>query len=104
VSAHGCDSVTESHSDDVLFWLDPDNEWILQDVERILRAVDIPVISQPRTQVVTAAGPQPPAAVMAPNQSRRFRRIESTKVRRATQRAPPLSASISAALRAEAGI
>jgi len=89
--ADGCLSVAERHNDNVLFWLDPDNEWILQEAERILSAVGNALVNPPGTDALAATGNQPPAAVMAPNRSPRFRPFGYRKSGRATQRAPPLS-------------
>jgi hypothetical protein len=84
-------SVTERHSDDVLFWLDPDNEWLLREVDEILRAIAGPPVHRPRTHVIVAPAPRVPYAVRASAQCRRLWRMERDNLGRTTQRAPPLN-------------
>jgi hypothetical protein len=86
----GRNSATERLSDDALLWVDPDNEWVLQEAELILRAVADSLRHQAGTDGgAVLAWLRPPSAVEAPSQSQRLRRIAHEHPGRATQRAPP---------------
>jgi hypothetical protein len=96
-------SATERAGNDVLLWLDPDNEWVIWEAEQILRAVADPLVHQARSDVTVAPGRRPPCAVTDPEQSHRLQRIEHEDLGRATQRAPPHTPRDIGAHRAEPG-